>query len=98
MACEYCWSPFGHTPGCPNAPDPEPVYTCIECGEGIFPRDKYFDSEDGPICEECMSQKTLDQLLELFDESMSEAEPPEDEGPDPDEAYENYREARGARW
>lgn len=100
MACEYCWSTFGHTAGCPNAPEPEPVYTCIECGEGIFMGDKYLDTEDGSICEDCMSQKTLDEILEIFGERMYVVDENDikDEGPDPDEAYENYREARGARW
>lgn len=82
--CSECWYTIGHAPGCPNAPDPEPVHKCIECGGEIYEGDKYYDSGDGAICQECMEDKTTSELMELFDESYSTAE-----FPDPPE-YDEY--------
>ena len=39
---------------CPNAPEPKPVVNCKECGVGIFEGERFYDSEKGPICEDCM--------------------------------------------
>ena len=35
--------------GCPNAPEPEPVYKCVGCKEGIFSGDEYYESYRGPV-------------------------------------------------
>lgn len=75
--CFECGRVFGHAPGCPNAPDPEPVYTCIICAGEIFPGAKFYDSCDGPICEECMNDMTTKQLMEMFGEEYSTASAPE---------------------
>lgn len=71
--CDMCRS-WPHLPGCPNAPAPIPVENCCKCGEGIFAGDRYFGSCDGPICEECMKDMTVSELLKLFGESLSVAQ------------------------
>lgn len=59
---------------CPNASEPEPVYMCIKCNEGIFSGDKYFDSYLGPICEDCLDDMTVKECLEYVGETLSTAE------------------------
>lgn len=71
--CEICGQTPCH-PRCPNAPEPEPVHICILCSEGIFAGDKFYESDDGPVCEECMRSMSLEEILEMFGESLSEAE------------------------
>lgn len=44
---------------CPNAPEPKPVVNCKECGVGIFEGERFYDSEKGPICEDCMDDMTV---------------------------------------
>lgn len=71
--CEICMK----TPcdsRCPNAPEPKPVAICSECREGIYEGDKYFDGPDGPVCEACMEDKNVDEILEVFGEKMKVAE------------------------
>lgn len=58
---------------CPNAPEPEPVMICSRCEEGIFAGEKYFESSDGPICEECLHDMSGTEVLELIGEEMKEA-------------------------
>ena len=45
---------------CPNAPEPKPVVNCKECGGGI--------------CEDCMDDMTVSEMLELFGEKFTIAE------------------------
>lgn len=59
---------------CPNAPDPEPIMICAQCEEGIFYGDKYYDSQEGPICKECMESMRGMDLLEILGEELSTAE------------------------
>lgn len=71
--CEVC----GHTPcdsRCPNAPEPTPIETCLQCGAGICEGDEYFDSQDGPICKECMEDMSYSEILEIIGEKMKVAE------------------------
>lgn len=68
--CAVCMSSPCH-PQCPNAPEQKPVLRCVECGEGIYEEDKYFESAYGEICEECMDNKSPEEILELFDERFS---------------------------
>lgn len=58
---------------CPNAPEPEPVHTCSDCGCGIFEGDKFFEGPDGCICEECLSNMTAKEVLELIGETLRTA-------------------------
>lgn len=70
--CSVCLS----TPcrsGCPNEHDPAPVYTCSQCGYGIYDGDKYLDTSKGYVCEGCLEDMTLGNLLGLFGESLATA-------------------------
>ena len=71
--CSVCYQNPCH-PRCPNAPEPKPVIVCVRCEEGIFAGDKYYESGEGPICEECMDGMRAGEILELFGEEMITAE------------------------
>lgn len=71
--CSVCMSNPCH-PRCPNAPEPEPVYTCNKCGYGIFDGDKFFDGPEGYICEECLDDMTSDEILEMFGGKLQTAQ------------------------
>ena len=58
-------------PRCPNAPEPVPVH---ECGYGILVGDKFWDSPEGKICEECVDDMSAEEILKLCGESLTEAE------------------------
>ena len=60
-------------PRCPNAPDPKPKYTCSGCGYGIYDGDQYLDNGETKICRECLEDMSLDELLTIFDATMTEA-------------------------
>ena len=42
VLCEICGHINGHAYGCPEAPQPEPVQICEECGGDIFAGDTAF--------------------------------------------------------
>lgn len=58
---------------CPNAPEPEAVYRCLVCGEGIFQQQKYFETAKGNICDECIEDMSAVELLEIMEERMEVA-------------------------
>lgn len=58
---------------CPNAPDPEPIHECVLCGEGIFSGDRYWESPEGPICNNCLGEMNGREVLEKIGEDMKEA-------------------------
>lgn len=71
--CSVCL----HTPcrpGCPNAPDPEPIYTCSECGDGIYSGEKYVVIDGKYYCEFCLDHMWAVTLLELCGFEMKTAE------------------------
>ncbi len=71
--CSICRQIPCH-PRCPNAPEPEPVYICSECGEGIFEEDKYYEAGNGDrICKDCIEDMSASELMELFGEEFSTA-------------------------
>ena len=70
--CSICHS-FPHLPGCPEAPEPIPIMRCRKCGEGIFASDKFLDTFSGPICDECLEEMTVEELLEELGERLSVA-------------------------
>lgn len=70
--CSYCLS-NPCKPGCPNAEDPEPVYECSICGEGIYEGEDFFDGPDGYICKDCLKDMTSFEVIELFGESLKTA-------------------------
>lgn len=60
-------------PRCPNAPEPVPVYECCRCGYGILEGDKFWDSPEGYMCEDCVDEMDAKEILEMCDESLTEA-------------------------
>lgn len=58
---------------CPNASEPEPVHKCRKCGDGIYEGDKFFESDEGEICEACMENMSLDEILALFEKQLETA-------------------------
>mgnify|MGYP000378063329 CR=1 FL=1 len=50
-------------PRCPNAPEPVPVHECVKCGYGILAGDKFWDSPEGKICEECVDDMSAEEIL-----------------------------------
>lgn len=69
--CSVCF----HDPcsaACPNAPEALPEKKCISCGDGIFFGEKYYDSENGPICKGCLMEISGLELLELAGEKLLE--------------------------
>lgn len=59
---------------CPNAPEQKPIKTCLQCDGGIYEGDEYFDSPNGPVCEECMEDMSYSEILEVIGEKMKVAE------------------------
>ena len=59
-------------PRCPNAPEPVPVHECVKCGYGILAGDKFWDSPEGKICEECVDDMSAEEILKLCGESLTE--------------------------
>lgn len=52
---------------CQNASEPTPIYVCEKCRSGIYEGDKFFDSLNGIICNDCLEDMTIDELLVLCD-------------------------------
>ena len=55
---------------CPNADEPIPKYLCKECRRGINTGEKYFLTENGRICKECLDDMTPEEILGLVDEKL----------------------------
>lgn len=70
--CSECLMSPCH-PRCPNALEPTPIFRCRVCGEGIYEGDKYFDDGNSEICSECMDDMSVEEMLELFGETMKTA-------------------------
>lgn len=70
--CSVCLQTPCH-PRCPNAPEEIAKYECVLCGSGIFQEDQYFESEDGPVCGECIGNMTPLEVLEMLGETMKKA-------------------------
>lgn len=76
--CEEC----RHYPcisSCPNAPEPEPVYICDNCDEGIYAGETVYEIDGKYYCETCI------------DNAGYIAEEPEEYEPDEDRAYDLWR-------
>lgn len=71
--CSLCLQ-YPCSSGCPNAPEPEPIYVCDRCGYGIFEGEKFFDSPDGYICEDCIKEMTVADFMELTGNEFRTAE------------------------
>lgn len=60
--CEICRR-TPHDLRCPNAPDPEPIYLCAGCGEMIMEGERFFRSEYGEFCENCIYNANSSDLI-----------------------------------
>ncbi len=60
-------------PRCPNASEPAAVKICSRCLDEIVEGEKYLDSGEGPICEECLSDMTVKEYLEYVGEKLATA-------------------------
>ena len=70
--CSMCLMIPCH-PRCPNALEPMAVKICSRCSDGIVEGETYLDSDEGPICEQCLSDMTLKQYLEYVGEKLATA-------------------------
>lgn len=76
--CEEC----RHYPcisSCPYAPEPESVYICDECEEGIYAGETVYEIGGHKYCEGCI------------EDARYIAEEPEEYEPDEDRAYDLWR-------
>lgn len=55
---------------CPNAPDPVAVKICSRCADGIMEGDEYLESDEGPICGECLSDMTVREYLDFVGDKL----------------------------
>ena len=67
--CEYC-NKSNCSASCPNFDGYVPsvgnvVAECGLCGKSIYPKEKYIDDENCPICADCASEMQLDELVLL---------------------------------
>ena len=63
---------------CPNAPDPQPIYICCCCEEGIFAGETVYEIDGHYYCEGC-----IDDMRFVAEEEEYE--------PDEDRAYDEWR-------
>ena len=47
---------------------------CRRCNDGIYEGDEYLFTVDGCICRECLESLTVEEWLELYEESLTVAE------------------------
>lgn len=71
--CAICLMNPCH-PSCPNAPDPEPIHTCVWCKEAIFAGGGYMETPDGIVCEECIREMSILEFMEMIGEKFHIAE------------------------
>lgn len=55
---------------CPNAAQERPAAICCECGEGIYPDDRYIESINGYLCYDCLQGLSALELLEIIGEKL----------------------------
>lgn len=67
--CSVCLQTPCHS-RCPNAPEPEPIATCISCYKSLYEGDEYLDLPEGPICEGCVRDMNGIEILEYLGEEL----------------------------
>ena len=73
IICAICLATPCHS-GCPNAPESVPAYECCKCGYGIHSGERYYDSPDGYVCEDCVEDMTVREFMELIGETFTKTE------------------------
>jgi hypothetical protein len=65
--CELCrQTPCA--PRCPNAPEPDPVCWCDQCGRAIYDGETYYDTGSEYLCEECIDKWRRDARKNEFED------------------------------
>lgn len=71
--CEICMqSPC--PAGCPNADEPQKVYTCEECKDGILEGEEYVLLEDGFFHFECLYNMSVKEIVKACGYKVETAE------------------------
>ena len=47
---------------------------CYKCGGGIYEGDEYLMATDGPLCRDCLEELSVEEWLEIYEDSLSTAE------------------------
>ena len=71
--CSICHS-YPCDPRCPNAPEPEAVYTCEYCGEPIVVGEEYYEYHGKQYHPECLESCAFELLIHDPDVSKMTAE------------------------
>lgn len=89
--CDICMvSPCAA--GCPNAPDPDTVFTCKHCGEPIVVGDDYYEMDGDHWHEDCFRDCAVEILVEIGASRRTAESSDIDDGGDA--AYEEMRDMR----
>ena len=62
--CMTCLQSPCH-PRCPNAPEPDGVYTCNHCGEKIIEGEEYFRIDDDYYHDDCLRDNALQVIFDM---------------------------------
>lgn len=71
--CAECHQTPCH-PCCPNAPEPQSIYTCESCGEAICEGDDFLEVNGVYYHDECAKDNALEILIEVFGARKGTAE------------------------
>jgi hypothetical protein len=64
--CSLCLKSHTYSSGCPfEENEAEAVMTCSDCKGDICDGDRYVDSDEGPVCENCLEEMTSVEALEF---------------------------------
>ncbi len=72
MHCECGMNCIGSA-RCPEYIEPKGEMTCDECGNQIYAGERYLQSMNGPICEQCLKDMSVMDLIELVGEELKTA-------------------------
>lgn len=67
--CMYCGR--SKCPGgCPNAPEPKSVGTCVWCGEDIIVGDRCYQIDGSMYHEDCVRENAYDILFDILADKL----------------------------
>lgn len=69
--CAVCNTSPCH-PRCPNAPEPAAVAECFFCHDEIREGEEYTDVDGTPVCKDCVTNISIENLLDVFDMTTEE--------------------------
>lgn len=65
LSCQFCHQ-LPHHVSCPNAPEPQPVLPCENCGEDIYEGELYYDLPAEKLCRKCIKDSETIAEIEVF--------------------------------